>query len=260
MMCLCVLKLWTQFITTILSRKILVSYSCPVKHNWSITFQVVKTPSEDVICLVKIIFDSKTYVDGKVQRHFQGFESMGVCLKPIKGKWQTWIRRVRIFWKGRPCHLPWIIFALNRCASCHLPPSCINISPDFSLKRQDLLPRKSGFVAAEIWICRLRNQILWRRECQRHSGGGIFSAFTAALPHVSLFKTVFQSTREMKIKEEISRQAVSIKPHSRLTNKVEVWGKHPNASLSQHLIILSEKSIECQCYCFDLGVLFELRG
>ena len=43
------------------------------------------------------------------------------------------------------------------------PTSCINISLDFSLKRQDLLPQKSGFVAPEIGICWLRNQILWSR-------------------------------------------------------------------------------------------------
>ena len=85
-----------------------------------------------------------------------------------------------------------------------LPAACINISPDFSLKRQDFSPRKSGFVAAKIWICRLRNQVLWRRECQRHSGGGSFSAFSAARLCLSLFKTVSQSRREMKIKEEIS--------------------------------------------------------
>ena len=78
-----------------------------------------------------------------------------------------------------------LCFEQVRQPPAHLPP-CINISPDFSLKRQDLLPQKSGFVAAEIWICRLRNQILWRRECQRHSGGGIFSAFTAAWPCLSL--------------------------------------------------------------------------
>ena len=146
-----------------------------------------------------------------------------------------------------------LCFEQVRQPPAHLPP-CINISPDFSLKRQDLLPQKSGFVAAEIWICRLRNQILWRRECQRHSGGGIFSAFTAARPHVSLFKTVFQSMREMKIKEEISRQAVSIKPHSRLTNKVEVPGKHLNALPSLYLTILNQIYIECQCYCFDLCI------
>ena len=34
-----------------------------------------------------------------------------------------------------------------------LPAACINISPDFSLKRQDLLPQKSGFVGSEIKFC-----------------------------------------------------------------------------------------------------------
>ena len=73
---------------------------------------------------------------------------------------------------------------------------CINISTDFSLKRQDLLPQKSGFVGSEIKFC---------------GGGNVRSipgeaAFQLLLQRgrVSLFKTVFQSTLEMKIERNIT--------------------------------------------------------
>ena len=116
-------------------------------------------------------------------------------------------------------------------------------------------------MAAEIWICRLRNQILWRRECQRHSGEGSFSAFSAARPCLFPQNSFPINGRNENKGRNITRHAVSIKPHSRLTNKVETAEKQPNASPSWYLNVLDSKNIECQCYCFDLCVvLFLLRG
>lgn len=143
---------------------------------------------------------------------------------------------------------------LLKCARTGAPTSCINISTDFSLKRQDLLPQKSGFVAAEIWISRLRNQILWSFAFRRRQ---LFSFQCCAAVSLSLFKTVSQSRLEMKIEDEISGcQAVSIKPHSGLTNKVEAGEKHPNAPPSRNFNVFPQKTLNV----IDLCVLFSQQG
>ena len=115
------------------------------------------------------------------------------------------------------------------------------------------LPQTPGFVASEIWICRLRNQILWRRANVRGIPGKASFWLSPPRGRVSLFKTVSQSTVEMKIKEEISgRQTVSIKPHSRLTNKLEEGPKeHAQTAPAKYLDIWIQNNIECQ-YLFVL--------
>ena len=101
--------------------------------------------------------------------------SAGIFLRKII-KCKIW--RVRISGKAvGTCHLSWIVYLwADRCASW----------PPLHQHQPGFLPQTPGFVASEIWICRLRNQILWRRECQRHSREGIFLAFTATRPCVPL--------------------------------------------------------------------------
>ena len=122
---------------------------------------------------------------------------------------------------------------------------CINISPDFSLKRQDLLPQKSGFVGSEIKFCGGANV--------RGIPGKASFWLSPPRGRVSLFKTVSQSTVEMKIEEEISgRQTVSIKPHSRLTNKLEEGPKeHVQTAPAKYLDFWIQNNIEYQ-YLFVL--------
>ena len=147
-----------------------------------------------------------------------------------------------------PCHLPWII-CLNMLEQVHPPPASTSaqISPSNAriccLRNLDLSAQKSNFVEL--------------RECRRHSGGGSFSAFSAARPCLSLFKTVSQSRLEMKIEDEISGcQAVSIKPHLGLTNKVGAGEKYPNAPPSRNFNVFPQKTLNV----IDLCVLFSHQG
>ena len=120
-----------------------------------------------------------------------------------------------------------------------LPAACINISPDFSLKRQD-------FFASEIWICGGENLDLsaqkssfveaWMSEAFRRRQ--LFSFHCCAPVSRSLQNSFPIKARNENKGRNIRRQAVSIKPHSRLTNKVGVAEKQPNAWLSQYLNIL----------------------
>ena len=114
------------------------------------------------------------------------------------------------------------------------------------------LPQTPGFVASEIWICRLRNQILWRRECQRHSREGIFLAFTATRPCLPLQNSFPINGGNENRGRNISRQTVSIKPHSRLTNKLEEGPKEcAQAAPAKYLDIWIQNNIEYQ-YLFVL--------
>ena len=144
------------------------------------------------------------------------------------------------FWKGRRHVSSFMDRVLMRGQVRQLAAPCINISPDFSLKRQDLLPQKSGFVGSEIKFCGGENV--------RGIPGKASFQLSPPRGRVSLFKTVSQSTVEMKIEEEISgRQTVSIKPHSRLTNKLEEGPKErAQAAPAKYLDIWIQNNIECQ--------------
>ena len=149
------------------------------------------------------------------------------------------------FWKGRRHVSSFMDRVLMRGQVRQLAAPCINISPDFSLKRQDLLPQKSGFVGSEIKFCGGENV--------RGIPGKASFQLSPPRGRVSLFKTVSQSTVEMKIEEEISgRQTVSIKPHSRLTNKLEEGPKErAQAAPAKYLDIWIQNNIEYQ-YLFVL--------
>ena len=89
----------------------------------------------------------------------------------------------------------------------------------------------------------------------------LFSFQCCAAVSLSLQNSFPIKARNENKGRNIRRQAVSIKPHSRLTNKVGVAEKQPNASLSQYLNVLDKINIECQCYCYDLCVvLFRVGG
>ena len=108
------------------------------------------------------------------------------------------------------------------------------------------LPQTPGFFASEIWICGGENLDLsaqkssfveaWMSEAFRRRQ--LFSFQCCAALSLSLQNSFPIKARNENKGRNIRRQAVSIKPHSRLTNKVGVAEKQPNASLSQYLNLL----------------------
>ena len=123
------------------------------------------------------------------------------------------------------------------------------------------LPQTPGFVASEIWICGGGNLDFSAQKSNfvelRIPEEATFQLSVLRGVSLSLFKTVSQSRLEMKIEDEISGcQAVSIKPHSGLTNKVEAGEKHPNAPPSRNLNVLPQKTLNV----IDLCVLFSQQG